>query len=506
MYKYENIELNNPTTIEAYSIGGSSSDQITSVSATSDGGYIAGGYFSSSSITVGDYILTSAGGQDGMVIKYEADGEVEWATSIGGTSSDYIQSVSATSDGGYIVGGYFSSSSITVGDYTLINARSGYSDGMVIKYGKEGKVEWATNIGGNSDDLIKSVVESSDEGYIVVGYFESSNITVGDYNLINNSSKTSSSDGFDGMVIKYSKEGIVEWATSIGGSSDDQILSVSTTSNGEILVGGYFYSSSITVGDYTLNNSRATTSSDAMLIKYNADGEVEWATSIGGSYSDQITSVAVGSDGGILVSGIFQRGITVGDYTLKNAGVIKYDAKGEVEWATSIGGNAGEYIYSLVATSDEGIIVGGCFSSGSVTVGNYIINNNSSSTSSYDGMVIKYGKEGKVEWAKNIGGDNWDYIVSVTELNDGSIIAGGYYQSSIIETDGHTLTNNSSSTSNYDGMILKIANQVGAPEVQELTVENSRKVFNITTDVNEIDGVKGGIISGEDRNPYEEVK
>lgn len=46
----------------------------------------------------------------------------------------------------------------------------------------------------------------------------------------------------------------------------------------------------------------------------------------------------------------------------------------------------------------------------------------------------------------------------------------------------------------------------GVPEIQELTVENKRKEFKITTDVKEIDGVKGGSISGEDNNPYETVK
>ena len=107
-------------------------------------------------------------------------------------------------------------------------------------------------------------------------------------------------------------------------------------------------------------------------------------------------------------------------------------------------------------------------------------------------MVIKYSTDGKVDWAKSIGGINDDFINSVTELNDGSIIAGGYFASSTIETDGYTLINNG----NQDGMILRIANMVGVPEVQELTVENSRKIFNITTDVNEIDAVKGGSISG----------
>ena len=70
---------------------------------------IVGGNFSSSSIDLGNGIsLTNknSGRDDGMLIKYNARGEVEWAEGIGGTSdSDHIESVSETSDGGYIVGG-----------------------------------------------------------------------------------------------------------------------------------------------------------------------------------------------------------------------------------------------------------------------------------------------------------------------------------------------------------------------------------------------------------------
>ena len=499
--KYESIELNKPTTIQAQSIGGRNPDQITSVSATSDGGYIVGGYFNSS-ITVGEYTLTNAGGYDGIVIRYGADGEVEWATSIECSVNDEINSVTATSDGGIIVGGNFESSA-TVGDYTLTS--TGGSDGMVIKYGADGEVEWATRVGERNNDEINLVAETSDGGYIVGGYFQSRSIAVGDYTLNNNSSNT---DDSDGMVIKYGADGEVEWATSIGGDAYDEINSVSETTDGGYIVGGYFKSKSIAVGKYTLiNNSSLSGYSDGMIVKYDKEGEVEWARSIGGSIDDRINSVSGTSDGGYIVGGYFYNSITVGDYTLTNAGnqdgmVIKYSADGEVEWAKSVGGSSLDKINSVTELNDDSIIAGGYFKSSSITVGDYTLTN----AGNQDGMVIKYSRDGEVEWAKSVGGADDDYIESVTGLNDGSIIAGGYFESSTIETDGHTLTNRSSSTSYSDGMILRIVNQVGAPEVQELTVENSRKVFNITTDVNEIEGIKGGSISGEDLNPYEEVK
>ena len=491
--KYGKIEINNPITIKAESIGANYTDEITSVAGTSDGGYIVGGLFYGESITVGDYTITNAGKYDGMVIKYSSDGEVEWASSIGGGYNDEIYSIAETVDGGYIVGGYFTGN-ITVGDYTLTN--NGGPDGMVIKYDEEGEVEWASSIGGYYTDFINSVTETSDGGCIVGGYFCNS-ITIGDYTLTSNGSS-------DGMIIKYNSEGKVEWARSIGGISNDEITSVSAISNGGYIVGGYFYSSSITVGDYTLTNAGGT---DGIVIKYDGNGEVEWARSIGGSEDEEITSVSEISDGGLIIGGNFESSsITVGDYTLNNNSnknysdgmVIKYSSDGEVEWARSIGGIRNDEITSVSAISNGGYIVGGSFYGESITVGDYTITNQGS----YDGMMIKYSSDGEVEWAKSVGGSNTDSIESVTELSDGSIIAGAYFSSSTIETDGHTLINGG----NYDGIILRIANQVGAPEVQELTVENTRKVFNITTDVNEIDGIKGGSILGEDKNPYEEVK
>ena len=73
-----------------------------------------------------------------------------WAKSFGGNISEEIQSVASTSDGGYIVGGYFSSSSIQVGEETLTN--NGDSDGLIIKYDAKGEVEWAKSFGGSRDE------------------------------------------------------------------------------------------------------------------------------------------------------------------------------------------------------------------------------------------------------------------------------------------------------------------------------------------------------------------
>ncbi len=462
----------------ATSVGGYDTEYIYSVTETSDGGFVVGGYFSSSSIKVGEYTLDNSRTQsyttsDGMIIKYiqdeanEGKYKVEWATSVGGEDKDEITSVTETSDGGFVVGGYFDSSSIQVGIYTLERkgTQSYIYDGMIIKYvpdeENEGKykVEWAMSVGGSDDDRITSIAETSDGGFVVGGRFYNST-QVRDYTL-------KSKGSYDGMIIKYGKKELANptniTAMSVGGSNNDEITSLTETSDGGFVVGGYFQGS-IQVGEYKLENKGYA---DGMMIKYDANGQVEWATSVGGSSDDEISSVAETSDGGFIVGGYLGSSIQVGEYKLENKGssdgmIIKYvpdeenEGKYKVEWATTVGGSSNDEIKSVAETSDGGFIVGGYFSSSSIKVGNYTLTREGTSSTYYDGMIIKYvpdkSKEGeyKVEWATSVGEDDYDRINAVTETSDGGFVVGGYFYKSI--QIGEDILNSKGS---YDGMIIK---------------------------------------------------
>ncbi len=500
--KFDKVEIPEPIVIQAEGIGGASTDYINVVVATNDGGYIAGGRFNSSSLNLGNEVrLTNKGSADGVIIKYNSNREVEWARRIGGTDYDNINVVAVTSDGGYIVGGEFESSNIDLENGVRLTP-NGSSDGMIIKYNSNGEVEWAKGIGGTDVDEINSVAETSDGGYIVGGYFKSSNIDLG--NGVSLISRGSS----DGMIIKYNSNGEVEWAKGIGGTDNEKINSVAVTSEGDYIVAGDFISESIDLENgISLTNNGIV---DGMIIKYSSNGEAKWAKGIGGKNSDYIESIAETQDGGYIVGGYFWSSIDLGNgESLTSKGnddgmIIKYSSAGKVEWSRAIGGGSRECVNSVSVTSDGGYIVGGDFSSESIDLKNGVsLVKKSFEKATYDGMIIKYSSSGDAEWAKAIGGIDSEYIKSVADTKDGNYIAGGYFDSSSIDLDnGKTLINKGSS----NGMILKITAQMGVPEVQELQVENKRKKFKITTDVNEIDGIKGGSISGEDKIPYESVK
>ena len=502
--KLEETELPNPTIVQGKEIGGDEIDQITSVVPTSDGGYIVGGYFNSSSIDLGDgVVLSNKGSNDGMIIKYSNTGIIEWSREIGGENDDFIESVIETVDGGYIAVGKFKSYSIDLGNgVNLYN--KGYDDGIVIKYNFKGEAEWAQSIYGS---YITSVSKTNDGGCILVGAYSSSIDLGNGVNLTNKRYR-------DVMTIKYSASGEVEWAQGIGGVDEDIPKSVLATSDGGYLVGGYFKSNSIDLGSgVSLTNNG---SENGILIKYNNNGEVEWAHVIGGEDKDRINSITELEDGSYIAVGEFKssnidldNGINLTNATgYTNGMIIKCNSKGETEWAKEIKGNFVDTIKSVTKTSDGGYIIGENFYSSSLELenGETLTNNGEC-----DVIIIKYSCSGKIEWIKGIGGKEDDQINSIAETKDGDYMIGGYFGANSIDLgNGKALTNKSNPYSSgfypSDGMILRISDQQSVPEVQELEVTNKRKEFKITTDVNEIDGIKGGAISGEDRKPYENVK
>lgn len=481
----------NETVIEGYT------GRINSSCKTRDGGYIVAGRFTNESIQFGEYTLynSSPGDSDGMIIKYNNKDEVEWVNKVGGSYEDSICSVCETIDGGYIAGGYFGSN-IQLGEHLLTHtSSSSYANGMLIKYSKEGEIEWTRTIEGEkyyNSIKILSVSRTNDGGIIVGGSYNGS-IQLGEQSLTNS---------YSSMIIKYSSKGEVEWANSAGGS----IISVCQTGDDGYIAGGYF-SSNIQLGEYTLTSNGLT---DGMIIKYSRLGEVEWANSVGGKRYEEITSVCGTPDGGCVVSGDFEEGslhvgntpmysFQVEDYTITTNGkedgiIIKYSGDGKIEWINSLGGNGDDHFEAISSTSDGGYVVGGYLESKPIYLNKFMLSN--STGSSYcDGMIIKYNSNGEVQWMDSVCGEYDDCIYSVCETIDGNIIAVGNHF-------GNSLNN----SGNYSGFIRKVNGLIGANEQEEIMVENSRKEYIISTDINKIDGIKGGAVSGEYTDRYEIVK
>jgi hypothetical protein len=228
-YDYWIVKLDSGGGIEWDTLlGGGAGDYAFSISQTADGGYIVGGYSESSAS--GDVSGTSNGGWDYWIVKLNNGGGIEWDTLLGGGGIDFAFSISQTSDGGYIVGGYSTSSDS--GDVSGIN--NGNYDYWIVKLNSSGGIEWDTLMGGFNGDYAQSISQTSDGGYIVGGYSNSS--ASGDVSGTNNGAT-------DYWIVKLNSGGGIEWDALLGGNGEDAAWSIFQTSDGNYIVAGYSTSS-----------------------------------------------------------------------------------------------------------------------------------------------------------------------------------------------------------------------------------------------------------------------
>ena len=140
---------------------------MTSVVTTRDGGYLLAGH--SQLGAGGNKTSNGFGGWDYWVVKVDGAGNKAWDRAFGGESDDFLRSVVATSDGGYLLAGYSYSGA---GGNMSTNSFGGY-DYWVVKVDWAGNKEWDRAFGGGSDDFFWTVVATSDGGYLLGGWSSS---------------------------------------------------------------------------------------------------------------------------------------------------------------------------------------------------------------------------------------------------------------------------------------------------------------------------------------------
>jgi hypothetical protein len=402
-------------------IGGKGNNNLSSIRQTRDGGYILGGY--SDSGFSGDKTGNARGLNDYWVVKLDTAGKIQWQNSIGGTGDDFLNSIWQTSDGGYILGGYSSSPASgdktenTLGMYTSTQGGIGgtaRTDYWVVKLDTAGNIQWQKTIGGKGDNQLNSIQQTSDGGYILGG---SSNVAQYD----DKSEKTLGY--YDYLVVKLDADGNIQWRKLIGETNFDYLRYIQQTSDGGYILGGY--SSSYNAGKKTefLNYEL----DDYWVVKLDAAGNIEWQKAIGGKFDDNLMSVQQTSDGGYILGGYSNSPIS-GDKTEKSFRlydywVVKLSASGNIEWQNTIGGGGNDNLMFAQETSDGGYILGGYSNSGisgDKTEKTYGVN---------DYWVVKLDHSGNIQWQKTIGGMDDDYLNSMRQTSDGGYILGGSSES-----------------------------------------------------------------------------
>ncbi|GAA4451425.1 lipoprotein [Nibrella saemangeumensis] len=148
-------------------LGGSSLDYtlpINSIVVTSDGGLVFEA--TSNSGASGNKSEGSKGDYDYWLVKVDANGNKLWDKSFGTAGADMASALTASPDGGFLLG---SRSSSGQSSDKSENGR-GNVDYWLVKVGADGTRQWDKTLGGSGLDYLTSVVATTDGGFLAGGF------------------------------------------------------------------------------------------------------------------------------------------------------------------------------------------------------------------------------------------------------------------------------------------------------------------------------------------------
>jgi len=385
--------------------GTAAEDFATALTAGPDGSIYVAGY------TDGALEGASAGDRDAFLRKYDSNGEVVWTRQFGTAAYDLAYALTADTDGGIYVVGW------TTGAFDDGGGSAGSVDAFVRKYDADGKVVWTRQFGTATFDYGEAVTAGPGGIYVAGqtwGQFVGTNTGV-----------------IDAFVRKYDFDGNLQWTQQIdtnGGYTDTRGI---TADSDGIYVSGW------TQGSLEGNNAGQY---DALLRKYDKDGNMVWTRQFGTGGNDYAYPLMVGPDG------IYVAGYTDGSLDGSNAGgldsfVRKYDSYGSVLWARQFG-TSGDDVAEALTVGPDGIYVAG-YTYGALAGAN---------AGERDAFVRKYDFDGNAVWTRQIGTSGDDVAFALTTDPGGIYVAGG--------TTGVL---DGTNTGQFDAFVLKLVTIVFGP-------------------------------------------
>ena len=362
-YDHWIVKFSTTGTIEwQNSLGGTASDEAYNLQQTSDGGYIVAGYTISNDGDVTGFY----GVIDAWIVKLSTSGSIEWQKTLGGTDDDGASFIRQTTDGGYVVaGGTWSNDNDVTGNH-------GESDFWIVKLSSTGNIQWQKTYGGDGIENANSIQQTTDGGFIAVGFTNS-----------NNGDVTGNHGGVDYWVLKLSATGTIQWQKTLGGTGDEYANSVQQTTDGGFIISGITDSND---GDISGNHGN----NEVWIIKLSATGNIEWQKALGGTGGENAICIQQTiTDGGYILSG--NTTSNDGDITGFHGGsssdywIVKLLNSGNILWQKTLGGTLNDSASSIVQTLDGGYIIGGFTNSND---GDIIGNHGG-----YDFWIVKLGSD-----------------------------------------------------------------------------------------------------------------
>jgi chitodextrinase len=413
--------------------GGTGSDGALAVAADAYGNLLVAGYFNGTA-GFGGASLVSAGAKDVFVAKYTAAGGHLWSRRLGGAGDDQVRGLAVDRNGDLVLIGDFSGTS----DFGGASFTSAGPDVFLVGLrGMDGGHRWSKQLGASGNDRGYAVAVDGQDNVVATGTFEGT-VDFG------GGARSSTYDGNDVFVAKYTAAGQHLWSRDIWGSGTEYSYGIAVNAAGDLVVTGHF------AGLIDFGGGRLTTNglADIFVAKLaGVDGGHVWSRHFGTLNEDAGKAVGFDASGNVVLTGYSRSLVDLGGGPLASAGIFlaKLTAGGQHLWSWGFGG---AHEGRNVAVDGSGnVIVTGLFS-GTADFGGQDLTSLNQTT---DVFVAKYTSSGAHLWSQQIGGTSGDYASGLALGSAGAIvIAGG--QSGTGTYLGSTLT----SAGSYDFLLLNL--------------------------------------------------
>jgi len=164
------------TILWARKAGGLWHDKATGIVHDGGGNVYILGTFLSSEITFDTLSLSNSGNIDLFLARYDADGHIQWARSAVGTGQDNAWSLAVDSEGMVYIAGSYRSPSLDFYGHILVNTSDDF-DLYLAQYEQDGRTRWAVSASGQEWDDAEALATDQNDDVYLAGHFGSDTLS-----------------------------------------------------------------------------------------------------------------------------------------------------------------------------------------------------------------------------------------------------------------------------------------------------------------------------------------
>lgn len=347
--------------------GSSANDELTSVSATNNGSV----YFCGNAEFASDFVFFQndsfqvVGGQDAYFAKTSRAGEEKLFISIGGPNFESANAIKADNSGNIFVGGGIEDQVFFGSNQSINTGKSFY----IASFDTTGVNNWvfvADSTFSNSQAEITSITEFGSN--LIAGGFFYDSLFIGTTKLVGLPTiKTP-------IVLSLTKTGNLNWVKVLNVGNSSNLNAITTDAVGNIYVGGN-YRNSIQIDGFSAN---AVGQTDIYLTKLNSAGNALWLKSIGGAEHESIKTIAVNGNK-LVYGGFFRLNLNIDAFSISSAlntsaFYAMANLNGSTQVLQKIGGSTTDEISTIDISSDYKVAIGGYVGENPIIKGKAYVN------------------------------------------------------------------------------------------------------------------------------------